>query len=65
MTPEAKKLFAKHLGQYADHERLHDEPFAVWAERFIDEQIKDEALRLSNSGRRMYEIGFRDGQKMV
>lgn len=65
MTPEARTLFAEHLGQYANHERLHDEPFSVWAEKFIDEQIKNEALRLSNSGRRMYELGFTDGKNVI
>ena len=37
MTNESwKDTFARHLGEYARHERLYDEPFSEWAIKFID-----------------------------
>ena len=41
-----KAEFALHLGQYANHERLHDVSFSVWAEHFIDVLLKQERTRI-------------------
>ena len=44
-----KAEFALHLGQYANHERLHDVSFFVWAEHFIDALLKQERTRSNTS----------------
>ena len=48
MTQQQQDEFAMHLGLYARHERLYDEPFSAWAIKFIEKLIQEEHDRWAN-----------------